>query len=222
MASADPGKPQRPGVPARPATGLRERKKQKTREAIQRAAMRLFVKRGYEATTIEEIAAAVEISPSTFFNYFPTKEDVVMLDIYDPMAIRLLKERPKDEPLNVGFRRVLEELDEKFERDRELFLVRGRLMMEVPELRARLWDELERTQTFVTELLAERTGRRPDDFELRVTARVVIAALYEASLEWFRQKGRKSVVEFANRALETVESGGRLGSSPPPKVRRRR
>ena len=53
--------------------GLRERKKQKTRESIQRTALRLFEKQGYEGTTIEQIAAAAEISPSTFFNYFPTK-----------------------------------------------------------------------------------------------------------------------------------------------------
>jgi len=222
MASGEPARPPWPGVPARPATGLRERKKQKTKEAIHRAAMRLFAKRGYEETTIEQIAAAVEISPSTFFNYFPNKEDVVMLDIYEAMAISMLKERPKDEPLNVAFRRVLDGLGAIFERDRDLVMARGRLMMEVPELRARLWDELERTQSFVIELLAERTGRKPDDFELRVTARVVIAALYEASLEWFRQNGRKSVAEFANRALDVVESGGRLGSSAPPKPRRRR
>ncbi|TMB71576.1 MAG: TetR family transcriptional regulator, partial [Chloroflexi bacterium] len=93
-------------------SGLRERKKQKTRESIQRAALRLFVKQGYEETTIEQIAAAAEISPSTFFNYFPTKEDVVLFDAYDPMAIRMFLERPKDEPLNVVVRRVLEELAE--------------------------------------------------------------------------------------------------------------
>ena len=222
MASADPARPRWPGGPARPATGLRERKKLKTKEAIHRAAMRLFEKHGYEETTIEQIAAAAEISPSTFFNYFPNKEDVVMLDIYDPMAIAMLKERPKDEPLNVAFRRVLEALDAIFERDRELVLARGRLMMEVPELRARLWDELERTQAFVTELLAERTGRKPEDFELRVTARIVMAALYEASLEWFHQNGRKRMVEFTHRALDVLESGGRLGRLAQPKPRRRR
>jgi len=196
------------------AVGLRERKKLKTKEAIHRAAMRLFAKRGYEETTVEQIAAAAEISPSTFFNYFPTKEDVVMLDIYDPIAVQMIKERPKSETLGVTFRRVLEGLDAIFERDRELVLERGRIMLEVPELRGRLWDELERTQAFVIELLSERTGRKPDDFELRVTARVAIAALYEASLEWFRLRGRKRLVELANHALDVAESGGRLGAAP--------
>ena len=70
--------------------GLRERKKLKTRESIQREAMRLFAKQGYEESTIEQIAAAVEISPSTFFNYFPTKEDVVLYDAYDRVIASLM------------------------------------------------------------------------------------------------------------------------------------
>ena len=69
------------------ARGLRERKKLKTKEAIQREALRLFQEQGYDETTIEQIAEAVEISPSTFFNYFPTKEDVVIQDPYDPLFI---------------------------------------------------------------------------------------------------------------------------------------
>src|SRR3989454_12341430 len=118
------------------ARGLRERKKLKTKEAIQREAMRLFQEQGYEETTIDQIAAAAEISPSTFFNYFPTKEDVVLFDAYDPMAIQMFLDRPKDEPLNVGVRQVLEELAAAFQRDEDVILARGRLFLEVPELRS--------------------------------------------------------------------------------------
>jgi AcrR family transcriptional regulator len=190
--------------------GLRERKKQKTRESIQRTALRLFEKQGYEETTIEQIAAAAEISPSTFFNYFPTKEDVVLFDAYDPIAIRMLLERPKGEALNVGLRHVLEGLAAEFERDEPLILTRGRLFIEVPELRARLWDEAERTQLMIAPLLADRTGRRPDDFELRVAARIFTAAMFEASLEWMRGNGRHGLVALVNRALDVVESGAQL------------
>ena len=190
--------------------GLRERKKQKTRESIQRTALGLFDKRGYEQTTIEQIAAGAEISPSTFFNYFPTKEDVVLYDAYDPVAIRMFLKRPKDEPLYVGLREVLQNLAATFERDERMILARGRLFLEVPELRARLWDEAERTQQLILQMLAERTGRRADDFELRVTARVVTAALLEASKEWMRSNGRHGLANLANRALDVVESGARL------------
>jgi AcrR family transcriptional regulator len=198
---------------------LRERKKQKTRQSIQRTALRLFEKQGYEETTIEQIAAAAEISPSTFFNYFPTKEDVVLFDAYDPVAIRMFLERPKDEPLNVSLRVVLQALAATFQRDERMILARGRLFLEVPELRARLWDEAERTQLLILDLLAERTGRRPDDFELRVAARVVMAAILEASKEWMRSNGRHGLVELANRAFAVVEAGAHLRA---PTVRRAR
>src|SRR5712692_10233594 len=117
MASAKPSKQQRPDGEPAAIIGLRERKKQKTRESIQRTALRLFEKQGYEETTIEQIAAAVEISPSTFFNYFPTKEDVVLYDAYDPMLAKLLLERPAGEPLSISLRRVLEAMGDVFERD---------------------------------------------------------------------------------------------------------
>jgi len=195
--------------------GLRERKKQKTRESIQRAALRLFEKQGYEATTIEQIAAAAEISPSTFFNYFPTKEDAVLFDAYDPVAIRIFLARPKDEPLNVSLREMIQGLAAAFERDERMLLARARFFLEVPELRARLWDEAERTQELLLELLAERSGRRPDDYELRVTARVVSAALFEASKEWLRSKGRHGLAGLAKRALDIVESGASLSPRTP-------
>lgn len=215
-------------------SGLRERKKQKTREAIQRVALRLFLKQGYAKTTIEEIAAAVEISPSTFFNYFPTKEEVVMLDIYDPIAIDLFRARPADEPLSLSFRRALTGLAEHLERDRELILTRGRLLLQIPDLRARVWDEMERTQEFIVALFAERSGRGPDDFELRITVRALIAAAYEASIRWMRSGGRDQLVDLINRALDVVDGAGQLdalgaplrsggrGGRPAAKVERQR
>src|SRR6266516_841718 len=82
-----PARADGPAAPAGPAPrarpGLRERKKARTRAAIRDHAMRLIREQGYDATTVEQIAEAAEVSPSTFFRYFPTKEDVVLQDDMD-------------------------------------------------------------------------------------------------------------------------------------------
>src|SRR5260370_38553843 len=74
--------------------GLRERKKAKTRAAIREHAVRLFREQGYHAPTVEQIAAAAEVSPSTFFRYFPTKEDVVLQDDMDTRMVEALERQP--------------------------------------------------------------------------------------------------------------------------------
>jgi AcrR family transcriptional regulator len=204
--ASEPARKRQPGAPAVPAIGLRERKKQKTKEAIQRVALRLFEKHGYDETTIEDIAAAVEISPSTFFNYFPTKDDVVQFDAYDPMVLSMLQQQPRGTPLNVVLRRVLEPLGEVFRHDREILVTRARLVLEVPELRGRIWEEIERSQALMTAALAQQSGRDPDEFELRVTVRVLIAAIWEAFVEWSRDP-RQDFVRLAERALDQVETG---------------
>jgi AcrR family transcriptional regulator len=203
---------------------LRERKKQRTREAIQREAMRLFQEQGYEATTIEQIADAVEISPSTFFNYFPSKEDVVIYDPYDPLIVSALLAGPPDEPLSASLRRTLREaLSTLFQRDRDVILQRSRLVLGVPALRARIWEDLERSQELFCAVAAERTGRDPHDFELRVTTMVLIMAAYAAGVEWLRQGGHGNFLEFVERAFDVVDAGARLDAldtrrSPGPRT----
>ena len=199
--------------------GLRERKKLKTRESIQREAMRLFEKNGYEETTIEQIAAAAEISPSTFFNYFPSKEDVVLFDAYDPMLAAKMLERPADEPLSVAIRHVLHMMETIFERDHDIILARAKLGMEVPALRAHMWEELQKAQVLLSALVAQRSGRSPDDFEIRVVVMVVVVASMEAMYEWVKDGGRGSFIQLVDRALDVVDAGARLdaiASSPSP------
>src|SRR5499433_1726076 len=88
---------------------LRERKRTKTRLMIQGEAMRVIAEKGWENTTVDDIAYAAAISPRTFFRYFPTKEDVVLWDEYDPIVLELLEQRPPDEPPAATTRAIIRE-----------------------------------------------------------------------------------------------------------------
>lgn len=193
--------------------GLRERKKQRTKEAIQREALRLFEAQGYEATTIEQIAAAADISPSTFFNYFPSKEDVIIFDPYDPQLIAAFLGRPAGEPLIDTLRQALAELSPLFERDRDLMLLRSRIALSVPELQGRMLAEVERGHELLFGLVAQRLGRDPGEFEVRVFTRMLMGAMWEAMLEWVRQDGRPPLMQLIDQAIDVVRARGRIEPS---------
>ena len=186
-------------------TGLRERKKQKTKASIQREALRLFKKRGYDETTIEDIAEAAEISPSTFFNYFPTKEDVVIYDEYDPMMFSMLTDAPAGEPLRQSIRRVLDAFAVVVQNDREDILERSRLVLEVPELRARIWEELEKARDLFAGVIAARTGRAASDFEIQVVGMTLVGLAFQASVEWVRTGGKGELGDLFKRAMDVVD-----------------
>src|ERR1700681_2368227 len=120
--------------------GLREAHKARTQRAIQEHAMRLFTERGYGATTVADVAAAAEVSSMTVFRYFPTKEDLVLTDEYDPVIVDRIRAWPADEPLMTRNGAALVELTaEHTPADRAVLLARLQLGLAVPALRARMW-----------------------------------------------------------------------------------
>ena len=184
--------------------GLRERKKQRTKASIQREALRLFKKKGYDDTTIEDIAAAADISPSTFFNYFPSKEDVVIYDEYDPQVFAgLMADTGK--PLGQSISDAIEAMAGIFEADKDAIYERAKLSLEVPELRARTWEELEKAQLQFAEVIGTRTNRAADDFEVRVIALALVSAAFESALEWVKTGGQGSMLKLFKRAMALVD-----------------
>ncbi|MFE9098650.1 TetR/AcrR family transcriptional regulator [Streptomyces sp. NPDC007264] len=196
---------------AQPRLGLRERKKIKTRTAIRKATYRLVQEQGYDATTIEQIAEAAEVSPSTVFRYFPTKEDIVITDEYDPLPEEALRARPVDEPVMESLRQVLRTAAERsmsgeYETPEETAL-RGRLMIEVPAVRSRITESMSVTGRMMCEVVAERTGRAPGDLEVRVFCMGVVGALMEAMRYWAEHGQRGDLGEYVGRTLDVLEHG---------------
>ena len=140
-------------------SGLRERKKQQTRVAIQREALRLIAERGYEATTCEQIAAAAEVSAATLFRYFPTKEDIVLQDGYDPVIAAAVVARPVAEPPLVAVRRgFADALAEVYRGDVEPIRQRTALILSVPALRSRAREQNASLVDHLQQALAQRSG----------------------------------------------------------------
>ena len=152
-----------------PPLGLRERKKLKLRRSVQREALRLFADRGYEDTTVEQIADAADISTTTFYRYFPTKEDVVLDDDYDPIVEQVIGSGDDEEPLVTTVRRAIAAVAAAVEADRDAALARLKLLASVPALKARQGAEGRKTLDFFIRLFSARSGRPVGDYRLRVT-----------------------------------------------------
>ncbi|HEY2198827.1 MAG TPA: TetR family transcriptional regulator [Mycobacterium sp.] len=188
--------------------GLRDRKKIHTRRVIRNEAMRLIKENGYANTTIEQIAEAAEVSPSTFFRYFPSKEMVLMANDLDLVTIKALERQPADIPSLQAFRRALEITMATLSEDAWRFeRARLRMVLSIPELKAAQFDEYRRTVAALTEADCRRTGREPDDFEVRVFVGALAGGLM-AVLD--RASG---VSERMYRALDFMEAGMPLRST---------
>jgi AcrR family transcriptional regulator len=205
---------------------LRERKRTRTRLMIQAEALRLFADQGYERTTVEEIADAAAISPRTFFRYFPSKEDVVLWDEYDPQVGELLAARPDDEPVAESFCAIIREtLGGLLHRDPDQLLTRVRLLSSVPELRARFLETqanwLSSSEGQDAEMIAAAFAHRsyaPDFRQLRATVGALGAAVTIAIDEWQREGGKSDLLGLFDQTVDALVTGiGELQQRTPPR-----
>jgi AcrR family transcriptional regulator len=161
-------------------TGLRERKKQRTRDALLRAALELFTTQGYERTTVDEIAEAVGVSQRTFFRYFAGKEDAAfaLQEITESQFVEAVRRRPPHEaPLEALRNAVMENWDtigEAIEQivPLDLFLRMCRLTESTPTLLAAHLRRNDEVGEEIARIIAEREGL---DMDADPRPRMVVA-----------------------------------------------
>jgi AcrR family transcriptional regulator len=182
--------------------GLRERKKIKTRQTIRREAFRLIDTNGYAATTVEQIADAAEVSPSTFFRYFPSKESLLLADDLDPMVLAAFRAQPRDLSPTQAIRRAYEATMAGLSPEQQEFEnTRQRLIFSIPELKAAMYDEYHRTVTVMAEAIGDRIGRSAGDFEVRIFVGAMVGAMMAAF------DNAPQTADTIYRALDFLEAG---------------
>lgn len=201
------------------APGLRERKKQRTHADLQRIATRLFLERGYQHVTIDEIAAEANVSHRTFYRYFGSKEDLVLGDIGEVVdAIdHMLRSRPVDESVLDSIRAASAELAARYASDAEFSAARGRIVADNPALQQRNAERQSLLEGVLIPFVADRLQLDPDrDLLPRLIAACTVAASRAAIESWTARGSSEPFSTAIDDALRTLEEG--IGSA----VRRHR
>jgi AcrR family transcriptional regulator len=158
------------------ATGLRERKKQRTREAIVRVAFELFAERGYQATTLNDIADAAEVSRRTIFAYFPSKEEILFCDF--EATAKTLEDALAARPSGMDALQVVREfiISQAPKGEDELDPVRRRIVEQDETLRSRMRARMARMEDLIAAAIADDLGAAEDDLRPHVVAASLSAA----------------------------------------------
>ncbi|SNS97038.1 TetR/AcrR family transcriptional regulator [Rhodococcoides kyotonense] len=197
--------------------GLREVHAAQTRELILDAAFSLFLDRGYEKTTMEDIAAKAEVGTTTLYRYYPSKDLLVIgpLEFNGQMAEEL-RARPADEPLDLALGHAVRALLVAPRAGTDRIAQIEKVMLTTPSLQTRLLEQYVAERRLLGEAIAERLGRSPDDLYCRAAARMASMVL-----ELVGEKGTLSDIgdsdAAAARAVEDLKTvTQQLVSNPPP------
>jgi AcrR family transcriptional regulator len=193
-----------------PHCGLRERKKARTREAIITAAIDLFERQGFEETTVEEIAAAADVSVRTFFRYFDSKLDVVMApkeDTGHDLEARVAARPAHESPIQAFHQVVREELGGKLGSD-DLVARQFRLVMRTPSLRSFAHEHFNEHRDEFAQVFAKRMGVAEDALAPQVMATAASAVVWTAIDRWVQEGGPIGhVTTLLDEAFELLENG---------------
>ncbi|WP_437876283.1 acyl-CoA-like ligand-binding transcription factor [Sorangium sp. So ce513] len=190
------------------APGLRERKKERTRAQVIETAIDLFLKNGYEQTTLDEILGAVEISRRTFFRYFESKEDLLIgwMDQLIEVAREAIRARPPGEPPVEALRNAIRDtLGRLFEGDLPRFVAVQQFVAKTPAVRARQGERLGHCAEAVCEPLAARMGLDPQrDLAPRVLARCAITIMECAIEAWIARGATENLLDLVDEGFRAL------------------
>lgn len=189
--------------------GLRERKAAQTREKIINEAMRRFLRDGYEQTTLESVADAVDVSLATIYRYFGSKE-MIVLESYrlrHPVFEAALTSEPVDEDLTATLGRAVRTVLTTTPEDQRRTLLSRDVIDQAQAARARLWDDLARRRAFVADLIAERSGAPAQDPAVQLSARIFVLVLETAGDLWRANPDGPSTEEIGNDLLRALHDG---------------
>jgi AcrR family transcriptional regulator len=189
---------------AQPPRDLRRRARDAVRAEIAETAFQLFTQRGFDQTTVDDIAAAAGLSRRSFFRYFASKEDAVlgMLNTVGDAIAAELAARPAGEPPWTSLRRALDVLVTTYLGDPTVALARFRLIHQTPALRSTLLDKQDRWQRSLAQVLAARLGADPaHDPRPELLAATALAALDVASRRWLASDGHANLATLLDETF---------------------
>lgn len=162
--------------------GLRERKKNQTRMSIRREAFRLFAEQGYAYTTVEQIAAAADVSPRTFYRYFGSKEAVLITEDKIEPIVTAFAQAPEDLTYIDAYRHAVRQVYSGLTPEEREDIVAGEQMMyDIPEARGLIYTEYVKLIDSIADVLQTRFEEPVEDLELRVIAGAIVGVLIAAS-----------------------------------------
>ncbi|MET0418268.1 MAG: TetR family transcriptional regulator [Actinoplanes sp.] len=189
--------------------GRRDRKKQQTRAALIDAALRLVAERGLDRVTVEDISEAADVSARTFFNYFASKDDVLIGDQFvdnTGMRERFLGIDPAVPVLDALLLAIGPSLDE-MQADREKWFLRMRVMKEHPTLIASLLARGATAERDLVTAIAERLDLDPDSAYPAITAAVTGAAVHSSMVRWAACGGARTLPDLVSEAFAVLATG---------------